>query len=81
MKYSPKMHFGKKKDVSEAFKLIFLNNFFEQIGPFETTSVELRELRPGKPYLIQVCAKDLLGLGECSDWSEAVNVTIPKGKL
>lgn len=52
-----------------------------QIGPFETTSAELRELRPGRPYLVQVCAQELLGLGECSEWSEAVNVTLPKVKL
>lgn len=54
---------------------------FVNIGPFETTSAELRELRTGRPYVVQVCAQELLGLGECSEWSEAVNVTIPKVKL
>lgn len=63
----------------EAF---FLKRFsFQQIGPFETTSAELRELRTGRPYMVQVCAQELLGLGECSEWSEAVNVTVPKVKL
>lgn len=65
--------------VVEAF---FLKQFsFQQIGPFETTSAELRELRTGRPYMVQVCAQELLGLGECSEWSEAVNVTVPKVKL
>lgn len=67
----------------EAFKHFFFLKPFsvQQIGPFETTSAELRELRTGRPYMVQVCAQELLGLGECSEWSEAVNVTIPKVKL
>lgn len=68
------------EDFSLALSLK-LFSFSQQIGPFETTSAELRELRPGRPYLVQVCAQELLGLGECSEWSEALSVTVPKVKL
>ncbi|XP_068195103.1 interleukin-27 subunit beta isoform X2 [Antennarius striatus] len=51
------------------------------IGPLEMTSVELKGLTRGRPYLFQVCAKELLDLGECSDWSSAVEIIIPKTKL
>ncbi|XP_070777020.1 interleukin-27 subunit beta [Enoplosus armatus] len=51
------------------------------LGPFESTMVELKGLIPGRPYLLQVCAKELLGLGECSDWSLPVKITIPRAKL
>ncbi|XP_044023254.1 interleukin-27 subunit beta [Siniperca chuatsi] len=51
------------------------------LGPFESTKVELKGLTPGRPYLFQVCAKELLGLGECSDWSLPVKITIPRVKL
>ncbi|KAG8013253.1 Interleukin-27 subunit beta [Nibea albiflora] len=51
------------------------------LGPFESTKVELKGLTPGRPYLFQVCAKELLGLGKCSDWSLPVKVTIPRVKL
>lgn len=47
------------------------------LGPFENTQVKLMRLTPGRTYRFQVCAKELLGLGECSDWSSPVNVTIP----
>lgn len=52
-----------------------------QLGPFESTSVNLRELTPGRSYLFQVCAKELLGLGRCSNWSSAVNITLPRNNL
>ncbi|XP_026195766.1 interleukin-27 subunit beta [Anabas testudineus] len=48
------------------------------LGPFESTKVELKGLTPGRRYLFQVCAKELLGLGECSDWSSPVTITIPR---
>ncbi|XP_041809753.1 interleukin-27 subunit beta [Chelmon rostratus] len=51
------------------------------LGPFESTRIELRGLTPGRPYLFQVCAKELLGLGECSDWSSPVKITIPRVKV
>ncbi|XP_074517150.1 interleukin-27 subunit beta [Sebastes fasciatus] len=51
------------------------------LGPFETTKVELKVLTPGRTYTFQVCAKELLGLGECSDWSSPANITIPGTKL
>ncbi|KAM9355342.1 interleukin-27 subunit beta [Pholidichthys leucotaenia] len=50
------------------------------LGPSENTSVELKGLCPGRTYLFQVCAQDLLGLGECSDWSSPVNITMSKTK-
>ncbi|CAG5866624.1 unnamed protein product [Menidia menidia] len=50
------------------------------LGPFENTKIELKALVPGRAYLFQVCAKELLGLGQCSDWSSPVNFTIPKTK-
>ncbi|XP_058472133.1 interleukin-27 subunit beta [Solea solea] len=50
------------------------------LGPFESTKVELKGLTPGRSYLFQVCAKELLGLGKCSHWSSPVNVTIPQTK-
>uniref|UniRef100_A0A3Q3W598 Fibronectin type-III domain-containing protein n=1 Tax=Mola mola TaxID=94237 RepID=A0A3Q3W598_MOLML len=48
-----------------------------KLGPLERTKLELRGLKSGRPYLFQVCAKDLLDLGECSYWSSAVKITIP----
>nr|WKF45160.1 interleukin-27 subunit beta-like protein [Epinephelus akaara] len=51
------------------------------LGPFESTKVELKGLTLGRTYVFQVCAKELLGLGECSDWSSPVKITIPGRKL
>ncbi|XP_031703923.1 interleukin-27 subunit beta [Anarrhichthys ocellatus] len=48
------------------------------LGPFESTRVELKGLTAGRTYLFQVCAKDLLGLGECSSWSSPVIYIIPR---
>ncbi|XP_072222047.1 interleukin-27 subunit beta [Leuresthes tenuis] len=50
------------------------------LGPFENTKFELRGLIPGRAYLFQVCAKELLGLGQCSDWSSPVKITMPKAR-
>nr|XP_020469709.1 interleukin-27 subunit beta [Monopterus albus] len=50
------------------------------LGPFESTSVELKGLTPGRAYLFQVCAKELLGLGKCSNWSSPIKITIPRTK-
>uniref|UniRef100_A0A668ABX7 Epstein-Barr virus induced 3 n=2 Tax=Myripristis murdjan TaxID=586833 RepID=A0A668ABX7_9TELE len=47
------------------------------LGPFERTRIELG-LTPGRTYLVQVCALELLGLGECSNWSSPVKITMPK---
>nr|XP_057946872.1 interleukin-27 subunit beta [Doryrhamphus excisus] len=51
------------------------------LGPLENTSVELKGLIPGRSYLFRVCAKELLGLGQCSRWSSPVTVTLPKKNL
>ncbi|XP_038585233.1 interleukin-27 subunit beta [Micropterus salmoides] len=51
------------------------------LGPFESTKVELKGLTPGRLYLFQVCAKELLGLGECSEWSLPVKIIIPRARL
>ncbi|XP_032356554.1 interleukin-27 subunit beta [Etheostoma spectabile] len=50
------------------------------LGPYESTKVELKGLTQGYDYVFQVCAKELLGLGECSDWSSPVQITIPRTK-
>ncbi|XP_012709382.2 interleukin-27 subunit beta [Fundulus heteroclitus] len=50
------------------------------LGPFENNKAELKGLISGRTYQIQVCAKEVLGLGQCSDWSSPVNVTIPTTK-
>lgn len=49
-----------------------------KLGPFESTTAHLRGLAPGREYQFQVCAKELLGLGQCSHWSSAVKVTLPR---
>ncbi|XP_041827051.1 interleukin-27 subunit beta [Melanotaenia boesemani] len=49
-----------------------------KLGPFESTKIELKGLIPGREYLFQVCAKELLGLGQCSDWSSPLKFTIPQ---
>ncbi|KAM9341544.1 interleukin-27 subunit beta [Symphorus nematophorus] len=51
------------------------------LGPFESTKIELKWLTPGRHYRFQVCAKELLGLGECSNWSSPVKITVPRVKL
>ncbi|XP_054470494.1 interleukin-27 subunit beta [Anoplopoma fimbria] len=50
------------------------------LGPFESTNIELNGLTAGRTYLFQVCAKELLGLGECSRWSSPVKYTILRAK-
>ncbi|KAM4542248.1 interleukin-27 subunit beta [Odontesthes bonariensis] len=50
------------------------------LGPIENTEFEMRGLIPGRAYLFQVCAKELLGLGQCSDWSSPAKITIPKAR-
>ncbi|XP_035024270.2 interleukin-27 subunit beta [Hippoglossus stenolepis] len=50
------------------------------LGPFESAQVELKGLSPGREYLFQVCAKELLDLGKCSNWSSPVNITLPRMK-
>ncbi|TDG99027.1 hypothetical protein EPR50_G00206370 [Perca flavescens] len=50
------------------------------LGPYENTTVELKGLTQGGTYMFQVCAKELLGLGKCSDWSSPVEITIPRTK-
>lgn len=47
----------------------------------ETTRIELKELSPGRTYTFQVCACELLGLGECSSWSSSVKITLPGTKI
>ncbi|AWP16285.1 putative interleukin-27 subunit beta [Scophthalmus maximus] len=50
------------------------------LGPFESSKVELKGLSPGRTYLFRVCARELLGLGKFSSWSSPVNITIPRTK-
>ncbi|XP_017273911.1 interleukin-27 subunit beta [Kryptolebias marmoratus] len=50
------------------------------LGPFENTKAELKGLISGRAYQFQVCAKEMLNLGQCSDWTPPVKVTIPKTK-
>ncbi|KAK2826447.1 hypothetical protein Q5P01_020661 [Channa striata] len=57
-----------------------VNDFFKQLGPLESTRVELKGLTAGRTYRFQVCATELLGLGKCSDWSSPVEITIPRTK-
>ena len=49
-----------------------------QLGPYESTRVELPGLAAGRTYRFQVCAMELLGLGECSTWSSPVEVLTPR---
>ncbi|XP_053701459.1 interleukin-27 subunit beta [Synchiropus splendidus] len=49
----------------------------KRTGPFERTAAELKGLCPGRTYRFQVCAKELLDLGQCSTWSSPVQVTVP----
>ncbi|XP_073340292.1 interleukin-27 subunit beta [Pagrus major] len=51
------------------------------LGPFESNKVELKGLTPGRPYTFHVCAKELLGLGQCSDWSSPVKITLPRARV
>ncbi|XP_077476378.1 interleukin-27 subunit beta [Stigmatopora argus] len=51
------------------------------MGPLESSSVELRGLRPGREYTFEVCAQDLLGLGQCSRWSRPVSAILPASKM
>ncbi|XP_077371341.1 interleukin-27 subunit beta-like [Festucalex cinctus] len=60
-------HSGRNKSVS--------------LGPLESTSVELKSLSPGREYVFQVCAMDLLGLGQWSLWSSPITVTLPTNKM
>ncbi|CAL8289349.1 unnamed protein product [Gadus morhua 'NCC'] len=48
------------------------------LGPYESTRVELPGLAAGRTYRFQVCAMELLGLGECSTWSSPVEVLTPR---
>jgi len=52
--------------------------FLHQLGPFESTRVELKGLASGRTYRLQVCAQDLLGLGACSNWSSPVDHVVPR---
>ncbi|XP_054894644.1 interleukin-27 subunit beta [Poeciliopsis prolifica] len=54
---------------------------FINLGPFENTKAELKGLIPGRTYQFQVCAKEILGLGQCSDWSSPIKITTPTTKL
>ncbi|KAM4723436.1 interleukin-27 subunit beta [Anableps anableps] len=54
---------------------------FINLGPFENTKAQLKGLIPGRTYQFQVCAKEMLGLGQCSDWSSPIKITIPVTKL
>ncbi|KAL1021978.1 hypothetical protein UPYG_G00020680 [Umbra pygmaea] len=47
------------------------------LGPFKETERVLPGLLPGRVYLVQVCSMEYFGLGQNSDWSPPVNVTMP----
>ncbi|XP_018586603.1 interleukin-27 subunit beta [Scleropages formosus] len=46
------------------------------LGPYESTRMVLKGLRPGKTYHVQVSAQELLDLGQSSDWSAPVSATV-----
>ncbi|KAJ3613744.1 hypothetical protein NHX12_019990 [Muraenolepis orangiensis] len=52
-------------------------NHTVQLGPYESTRVALGGLVPGRAYLFQVCAMELLDLGQCSEWSPPVEMVLP----
>ncbi|MFT7818802.1 interleukin-27 subunit beta [Arapaima gigas] len=51
-------------------------DFSRILGPYESTRMVLKGLRPGKTYHIQVSAQELLDLGQSSDWSAATSATV-----
>ncbi|KAM7376086.1 hypothetical protein PAMP_005833 [Pampus punctatissimus] len=47
------------------------------IKDYEDTKFELKGLISLKTYVFQVCAMELLGLGECSAYSSPIEITMP----
>ncbi|KAM6216699.1 interleukin-27 subunit beta [Rhynchocyon petersi] len=53
---------------------------FRQVGPTEDTTFTFRAVRPQGRYCVQVCAQDLLGYGDPSDWSPPATLLITPSK-
>uniref|UniRef100_A0AAY5KZL2 Fibronectin type-III domain-containing protein n=1 Tax=Esox lucius TaxID=8010 RepID=A0AAY5KZL2_ESOLU len=47
------------------------------LDPFENTQKVLPGLSPGRSYLVQVCSMEHMGMGQSSNWSPPVTVTMP----
>ncbi|XP_041729134.1 interleukin-27 subunit beta [Coregonus clupeaformis] len=47
------------------------------LDPFEDTKKVLPGLFPGRSYVVQVCSIELMGLGQSSDWSLPITITMP----
>ncbi|XP_064824083.1 interleukin-27 subunit beta-like [Oncorhynchus masou masou] len=47
------------------------------LDPFEDTKKVLPGLSPERYYLVQVCSMELMWLGQSSDWSLPITVTMP----
>ncbi|KAG7329746.1 hypothetical protein KOW79_005968 [Hemibagrus wyckioides] len=48
------------------------------MGPYESESMVRSGVMPGRMYHIRVSVMDLLGHGQSSEWSDTVNITLPK---
>lgn len=48
------------------------------MGPTESESMVRSGVMPGRTYRIRVSVMDLLGHGQSSDWSDTVNITLPR---
>lgn len=48
------------------------------MGPIESESMIRSGLMPGRMYHIRVSAMDLLDQGQRSEWSDVVNITLPR---
>ncbi|XP_066538047.1 interleukin-27 subunit beta isoform X2 [Hoplias malabaricus] len=51
------------------------HNLANILGPYESTSMIRGGLVAGRTYYIRVSAKDFLGNGQSSEWSDPVNIT------
>ncbi|KAK3567032.1 hypothetical protein QTP86_008973 [Hemibagrus guttatus] len=48
------------------------------MGPYESESMVRSGVMPGRMYHIRVSVMDLLGHGQSSEWSDTVNITLPR---
>ncbi|KAL7876498.1 hypothetical protein AOLI_G00114610 [Acnodon oligacanthus] len=53
-------------------------NLDSTLGPYESESMVWSGLAAGRTYQIRVSAMDFLGHGLSSEWSDPVNITLPK---
>ncbi|XP_060773743.1 interleukin-27 subunit beta [Neoarius graeffei] len=54
------------------------DNIASVMGPVESESLVRSGVLPGRMYHIRVSVMDFLGYGQSSDWSDAVNITLPR---